>query len=122
MSAFHFHNFFDDVQTLRNKYLTYGHAELDEVNVPLSSMANDVDIVVHCVHGMPNNSSSSMLSWFRGGFKDVLGPKPIFFQSNETYQFLRHAAVHRMVLGDEKLHGATSPLKEESKEISIMHW
>lgn len=86
MSAFHFHNFFDDLQTLRNKYLTYGHADPDAMNIPLSSVAEDVDIVVRCVHGVPNNSSTSVLSRFRGGFEDILGPKPIFFQSNETYR------------------------------------
>jgi hypothetical protein len=121
VSAFHFHNFFDDLRTLRNKYLTYGHAEPGAMKDPLSSVHDDIDIVVRCVHGVPNPNSTWEIKRFRGGFEDILGPKPIFFQ-NETYRFFRHAAVRRMILQDEKEHGSIYPLEEESEETIIRHY
>jgi hypothetical protein len=121
VSAFHFHNFFDDLKTLRNKYFTYGHASPDAMKRPLSSVHADIDIVVRCVHGLPNPNSTWEIKRFRGGFDDILGPKPIFFQ-NETYRLFRHSAIRRMILQDEKEHGSNYPRKEESEERKIRHY
>jgi hypothetical protein len=114
-SAFHFHNFFDDLQTLRNKYFTYAHPSSDAMQHPISMLSEDIDLVVRCVHGLPNPNSTSDQKRFRVGFEDIVGPKPIFFL-NETYRLIRHAAIRRMILQDEKAHGSNYTVKEESED------
>lgn len=120
VTGFHFHNFFHDLRTMRNKYHTYGHAMANAMSQPLGKMWPDIDVMVRCVHGM-EPSNTSLIRGFLGGYEDIHGPKPIFFQ-NETYRLLRHAAVRRMVLEDEGVHGPSYPREAESEETYVRHW
>jgi len=119
-TGFHFHNFFEELETLRTKYLTYAHPHANAMSITLSSMHDDIDLMVRCVKGLPN-PNRTLVRRFLGGFEDVLGPKPIFFQ-NGTYRHQRHSTVRRILNEDEKRHGSEYPLEEEEDESKIMHW
>jgi hypothetical protein len=87
--AYHFHNFFYDISTVRHKYVTYGHGDASKATLPLSKVARDLDIIVRCVHDLPNSASPKMPARVERPFYEIEGPKPIYF-SNETYRRIRH--------------------------------
>lgn len=119
-TGFHFHNYFDDLETLRQKYLTYAHPHMNAMSATLSSMHDDIDLVVRCIKNLPN-PNRTLVRRFQGGFNDVPGPKPIFLQ-NETYRLQRHCAVQHMLIEDEKRHGTEYPQEMDAEEGRIMHW
>ena len=105
--AYHFHNFFEDVSTVRNKYVTYGHGDLTAASaatLPLSEITGDLDLVVRCVHDLSNSANPEMSARVETPFYEIEGPNPIYF-SNETYRRVRHEHVRKIVLADEKQFG-----------------
>lgn len=50
-TAFHFHNYFDSLATVRNKYLTYGHPDKNAKIKPLHEMNDDLGLLVDCLTG-----------------------------------------------------------------------
>ena len=46
--GYHVHNFFDDVSVMRQKYLTYGHAQTDALVKPLGDLNREVNLMVRC--------------------------------------------------------------------------
>ena len=59
-TGFHFHNFFEELDTLRNKYLTYAHPHYNAMSATLSSMHEDIDLLVRCMKGLPNSNTTSV--------------------------------------------------------------
>jgi hypothetical protein len=104
-TSFHIHNFFNDLRGLRHKYSTYGHANSRAMYVPLSTIGADLDVVVRCVHDLPNSANPKSAVRIAESFKMLVGSKPIFFL-NETYRKVRHEHVRKIVLVDEKLFGS----------------
>ena len=82
-SAFHYHNTFESVEVLRNKYLTYGHPVKDAMTMNLTKIHSDVNEMIECVLGRP----TGMPRKYRlepGGLAAMkasknLGPIPIAF-------------------------------------------
>ena len=46
--GFHFHNFFPNIETLRRKYKTYGHAVQDAMEKSLGNIDPDLKPLIHC--------------------------------------------------------------------------
>lgn len=46
--GYHVHNFFDDISIMRQKYLTYGHAQVDALTKPLGDLNREVNLMVRC--------------------------------------------------------------------------
>jgi hypothetical protein len=118
--AYHLHNWFDDLETLRRKYATYGHADEKAWTIPLSDIEMDLDVMVKCVRNLPNNISTNHDSYYEHADGDVEtfwknfgGPRPLYFR-NETYVRERHSEVRRMVADDERKHGSLYPLSSPS--------
>lgn len=55
--GYHVHNFFDDISVMRQKYLTYGHAQTDALTKPLGELNREVNLMVRCAL---NNTEESM--------------------------------------------------------------
>ena len=109
VTAFHLHNFFDDLTVLRHKYKTYGHAHPYAGNLTfnLASLFPEWDLVTRCVKGLPNEvkvDKASGLDRHLQGFTELKGNKPIFFM-NETYRRERHKLVSAMIMEEEEIHG-----------------
>ena len=105
--AFHFHNFFDSLETLRHKQATYGHPEAHKRHWMLSNFSDgDMDVVVRCVHQLDNfHNPASVKRRVVRPFERMGGPKPIYFL-NETYRKERWRFVKEMVLKDEAKYGS----------------
>ena len=104
-AGYHFHNFFDVVSELRHKYMTYAHGNTDVAHLALSDLQADVDLMVRCVHDLPNSANPSGIGRFEAGFDAYSESKPIFFLSEE-YRRKRHGDLKRMVEDDEKQFGS----------------
>lgn len=108
-TAYHFHNFFDSLSTLRRKYFTYGHPIATAWTVPLSDIhPEDVGFAVSCLAGRPpadakrNRYRQPTLSDWNN-----LDPEygtPIAFQKVPNYMTLRHEEFQRELVADERLH------------------
>eukprot|EP00541_Cyclophora_tenuis_P004097 CAMPEP_0116548758 /NCGR_PEP_ID=MMETSP0397-20121206/4513_1 /TAXON_ID=216820 /ORGANISM="Cyclophora tenuis, Strain ECT3854" /LENGTH=268 /DNA_ID=CAMNT_0004073441 /DNA_START=48 /DNA_END=854 /DNA_ORIENTATION=+ len=110
VTAYHFHNFFNDLATTRHKYMSYGHGSTEKGKGTLSNMAEDFDLTVRCVHDLPNSviNVSEGKTWpyreeQRKDNDDL--PIPIYFQ-NKSYVKERHAFVTHLVVEDEATHGS----------------
>jgi hypothetical protein len=120
--AYHLHNWFDDLETLRHKYATNGEGQKSAWTKHLSDIEKDLDLMVKCVRNLPNNISTNHHSYFEhtdadvGAFwKNFGGPRPLYFR-NETYVRERHSAVRRMVAEDESKYGSRYPLSSASMQ------
>jgi len=103
--AYHFHNFFPNRETLRHKYLTYGHPYSGVPRKRLSDIhKDDLDMMVRCAHNLPNSANPDSKRRHEGGFDGYEGSKPIFF-INKAYRKARHEVVKRIVEEDEKIFG-----------------
>lgn len=105
-TGFHLHNFFEDLQVLRNKYKTYGHAnpKADKAEFTMSNISPEWDMVIRCVKSLPNEANVDGLQRQLLSFVDLNGNKPIFFL-NETYRKERHELVKAMIAEEEKVYG-----------------
>lgn len=132
-AAYHLHNWFTDMEVLRHKYTTYGHADRDAISMPLTDFAGDVNMMVRCARGLGNQikvkekddpneveyyennhllpESSDDHSMFSLG-----GNRPIYFV-NRTYVQERHAQVQQMIAADEATYGTI--YKNEASSSSI---
>jgi hypothetical protein len=113
--AYHLHNWFDDLETVRHKYTTYAHGNHEAWRVNMSDLDADLDLMVKCVRNLPNNINPTRISYHEHAHGDVEifwknfgGSRPLYFR-NETYIRERHAAVRRMVAADEKKYGSRYP-------------
>jgi hypothetical protein len=109
--AFHFHNFFENLTTLRNKYKTYGHGDSTAFGKTLSKLDQAMDIVVRCAHNIRNTRGHKVR--FTGDILSYAGPKPIYFL-NETYRTERRELMRRLVAEDEKVYGSDFSEKERA--------
>lgn len=108
-TGYHFHNFFDSLSTLRNKYFTYGHRKKAAMEVPLSAIhPNDVGFMVTCLTGRSQpNTTTSKWRQPKPSDWDVLDPvyaTPVAFQKVPNYVALRHKEFQDELAADELLH------------------
>jgi Glycosyltransferase family 17 len=98
-TGFHFHNFFEDLNKIRHKYLTYGHPDMNAPIKPVYNLSNDLKLMYKCVKNLTDEPDQV---WKRevGGFGSVDPLMPIYFQ-DENYRQRRHAYVQEMVEHDE---------------------
>lgn len=104
--AYHFHNWFADIKSLRHKYLTYAHGDQNIMQKTLSQAGPDNDVFVRCARSLGNTANPN--DWANEYYLDgkiTKGPRPIFFL-NETYCDERHELIKRMVGEDEALYGS----------------
>jgi hypothetical protein len=102
-TAFHFHNFFNSIAILRNKYKTYGHPVRGALEMPLGELhPNDVGFMVDCLMNRSEDGNKHRRA--RGGWKS-LNPNhyPIAFQQARNYPEHRHKEWQEMLVEDEKL-------------------
>eukprot|EP00541_Cyclophora_tenuis_P000116 CAMPEP_0116541480 /NCGR_PEP_ID=MMETSP0397-20121206/505_1 /TAXON_ID=216820 /ORGANISM="Cyclophora tenuis, Strain ECT3854" /LENGTH=440 /DNA_ID=CAMNT_0004065425 /DNA_START=79 /DNA_END=1401 /DNA_ORIENTATION=+ len=105
-TAFHLHNFFDDMKTVRHKYATYGHGTGEIENVTLSRISASLDLTVRCVHGLGNygvDNPRHRQRTLREPSPDL--PVPVYFQ-DESYVKRRFEQVRDFVLEDEQIYGS----------------
>jgi len=123
-TAYHIHNWFRETNTLRNKFLTYGHSDGNAFKKPLSAYhGGDVNLLVRCARGLGNDIKPDD-TWEKKGdpnthdyFLDntllpegseemftIGGNKPIYFK-NRTYVEERHALLQQMIMEDEEEYG-----------------
>jgi Glycosyltransferase family 17 len=104
--GYHLHNFLDgSFESVRNKYATYGHGKYGVDKLPLSRIANDLDLVVRCVHNLSNDANPSMPARVEKPFHEFEGPQPIFFV-NVTYCQCRHTHLQNLIRQDELKFGS----------------
>jgi hypothetical protein len=106
VSAYHLHNFFGDLKVFRNKYKTYGHKhpKADKLEISMSNVSPEWDMVIRCVKGLPNEANVNGLKRHLPTFVELNGNKPIFFL-NETYRKERHELVKAMIAEEEMMYG-----------------
>ena len=137
-TAYHLHNWFQDTESLRHKFLTYGHPDSHAKEIPLSSFTDgDVNMMVRCVRGLGNDikiktkGDPNRYNYYENNaivlsgeqHKDVSyslsGNRPIYF-SNATYVLERHALLKEMVRADEEKHGTIyneNSIREFKKKV-----
>lgn len=93
------------MNVLRDKYATYGHPKSIATYFPLSKINNDLDVLVRCIHGLPNVAFPKAEPLLEKPFHKTKGPTPIFFR-NEAYRQARHEHVQTIVWEDEKRFGS----------------
>jgi hypothetical protein len=119
-TAYHLHNWFKDMEVLRDKFATYGHADSDARTTPLSKMEGDVNLLVRCARSLGNDvtgkgapktldeyyENNELLPKGMEGGKifSLGGNRPIYFQ-NRTYVEERHTLLQEIVRADEGKHG-----------------
>eukprot|EP00542_Grammatophora_oceanica_P014514 CAMPEP_0194055236 /NCGR_PEP_ID=MMETSP0009_2-20130614/56044_1 /TAXON_ID=210454 /ORGANISM="Grammatophora oceanica, Strain CCMP 410" /LENGTH=483 /DNA_ID=CAMNT_0038704069 /DNA_START=131 /DNA_END=1582 /DNA_ORIENTATION=- len=108
--AYHFHNWFDGSlkTTLRQKYVSYGHANKRFGTVPLSNISKATDLTVRCVKNISVADAKVDQTVMQVALKfDEIGNEfnPIFFR-NATYREERRKEVARMIAEDEAIYGS----------------
>lgn len=107
-TAYHFHNWFANFSTVRNKYTTYAHGDPLSLKRTLGNVADDIDVFVRCVHGLDN--SYPVITAGREYYvkKDKLWfpQKPIYF-TDEAYCRQRHELMEKLLILDEAKYGKT---------------
>jgi len=104
--AYHFHNWFEDLQELRNKLKTYAHGNYRIMGLRLSEAGEDLDVMVRCVRELGNKANPN--PWARDYFenpKQIKGQRPIFLL-DEEYCDERHRALKEMLRLDEEKYGS----------------
>ena len=102
-TAYHLHNFFGSLEVLRFKYRTYAEKLEGAEDRPLAGMHDDLSLAVSCVRGEQNPGTVRRVM---GGYGAIQGPRPILFERDQRLRARRHEEVRRMVLEDERVHGA----------------
>jgi len=101
-TAYHFHNWFSDIKTLRFKYLSYGHNDKRAMNVSLGMLNHDLNLTVKCVMG--RNDTGDRRERIQGGFAALVGPVPELFK-DRAYRSKRQQLLKEMIAADEATHG-----------------
>ena len=113
-NAFHFHNFFESTDELRNKYQTYGEPLAIAGTSPLGIIHDDLSLTVACARGWQNHGSRK---YYVGGDKTLFGNstrstyasvgphRPIFFE-NDSIRKNRHKHLKELIRNDEQKYGS----------------
>ena len=110
-TGYHFHNYFETTQQLRNKYMTYGHPVKEAENMSISEMHPDLDVMVDCVLGRSATNNKHNVSSVAG----FGGRIPIAYEL-DGYLTARHAELESMLNEDERGHGKTWHDNPKSKD------
>jgi hypothetical protein len=121
--AYHLHNWFNDLQVLRNKYNTYGHFE-DQADAPskkLSEINREIDMVVRCARNLGNyNAETEYYEQHDLLSSDGHYHRPIYFL-NETYTNDRHERIKEMVRLHEEEYGSAYDKAYEAGSLPAKH-
>ena len=97
-SAFHVHNFFDSIEILRNKYVTYSHPDEQSNTIPLGEIHGDVKLTVTCIKNIAKNPNNDLLKDWK---KKASRPVPILFNHSSDYVKYRNKELMDMIDKDE---------------------
>uniref|UniRef100_A0A7R9WDR6 Uncharacterized protein n=1 Tax=Pseudictyota dubia TaxID=2749911 RepID=A0A7R9WDR6_9STRA len=100
-TAYHFHNFFEGPEEIRQKYNNYGERLEGSLTSPLATLHDDLSLAVACVKGYQNIGDKKRKM---KGFDGIEGPVPILFQDVDLRRE-RHNNFTRIVMGDEQKYG-----------------
>jgi hypothetical protein len=95
--AFHFHNFFDSIDTIRTKYSTYGHPVEDAGTLELQNISMDLDFMVDCLlddPGTGNRWQRDLVNWTADQSSRHTTPRA--FRLAPEYPLLRHQEMQQM--------------------------
>lgn len=106
-NAFHFHNWFATVHSIRHKYGTYGHAQKDASHKRVKDFTADTAMMYQCALGrtekLPNQKHgyelASDLESKNNSYEEI-GFVPIYFQDAD-YVRKRHNYLKYMIFWDE---------------------
>jgi Glycosyltransferase family 17 len=104
--AYHLHNWFSDFKILRQKYMTYGHANKRVMNQTLAQIGVALAMLVRCVKQLGNQANR--IDWERDYIEEgwnMTTTLPIYFLNN-TYVSMRHDLVKKIIRRDEAEFGA----------------
>ena len=101
-TAFHFHNFFPNLEDLRFKYFSYGHPDKKALLRPLRELGGDIEMLVNCVQNSTNTSDASN-QHIPGGLRATKPFWPIYFH-DEDYRAEKHAQLTALVEEDIEKH------------------
>jgi hypothetical protein len=110
-TGYHFHNYFETTQQLRNKYMTYGHPVKEAENMSISEMHPDLDVMVDCVLGRSATNNKHNVSSVAG----FGGRIPIAYEL-DGYSIARHVELEKILNDDERGHGKTWHDNPKSKD------
>ena len=102
--AWHFHNFFDSIASVRQKYLTYGHPIGKALTIPLEGISKDLEFMVGCLLGRSGGRGSDIhrekdVPWMSATTDKAI---PRAFQLAPEYARMRHEELRQLVIDDEK--------------------
>jgi hypothetical protein len=109
-TAYHLHNFFDDMRALRKKYNTYAHGDPNAYQKTLTQLhVEDIDMMVRCVKNISDaklkaENMTIKFEYQEGGLMGYEGFKPIYFLDPD-YRKQRHQQLLQVVLEDEAKYG-----------------
>ncbi|KAK1748020.1 beta-1,4-mannosyl-glycoprotein 4-beta-N-acetylglucosaminyltransferase [Skeletonema marinoi] len=118
-TGFHFHNFFDTTQQLRNKYRTYGHPVPKANNMTISEIHPDLDLFVDCV--LNRNATSNKHKTLTTRLEEFEGRIPIAY-TIDGYSLARHKEMGQILLEDELGHDKSwhdNPVSPVGKKNSV---
>ena len=98
-TGFHFHNFFSNLTTTRNKYKTYGHQDLKAFEKPLEELQADNGVFVRCIQQL--NDTEFSRRYIQGGYEALMPELPLYFHDVE-YRKLRQATMKQEFHDDEQ--------------------
>ncbi|KAL9183776.1 hypothetical protein ACHAXT_004632 [Thalassiosira profunda] len=112
-TGYHFHNYFETLRQLRNKYTTYGHAVEGAHNMTVGEMHPDLDVMVDCVLG--RNTSGNKHETLSTPLEEFEGRIPIAY-GLEGYTMARHTELKNLLLEDRLGHDRTWHHNPQSKD------
>ena len=112
VTAFHLHNFFNDLNATRFKYRTYGHEEEDAYTKPIASLAADLEMMVNCAKNLTDHAKWQSMP---GGLNSLLPFIPIYFE-DEDYCHRRHLHLRRVIEADERMLESASDGRATTRE------
>jgi hypothetical protein len=102
-TAYHFHNYFIDMNAIRYKYFSYGHPDGNVYTKPITQMSEDIVLMYYCVNDLPDPDGAT---WKRSTniLNKELNPldEPIYFMDKD-YRQRRHAHVHSIMKADDEM-------------------
>merc|ERR1712238_375949 len=100
-AGYHLHNFFDSVEKIRFKYVSFGHVHKNAFKAPLGALNADMNLFVKCAHNISDEGNRKRrvphgLEGLQEQFR-----LPVAFQL-EGYAEARHREMIAMVEKDEE--------------------
>ena len=96
-SAFHLHNFFDSIEILRNKYVTYSHPDEKFATIPLGDIHEDINLTVTCIGKLAENHDKDPFTILKEGNRRI----PILFNHSSDYVKYRNKELMDMIDEDQ---------------------